>query len=69
MVIVIIQLLLIRFEIFKNYDLYFMDQRWDWQRPVKFKPSLRAAIIFIVLATVPLLLGIVIVRELMFLVS
>ncbi len=67
--IMIIQLLLIRFEIFRNYDLYFIDQRWDWQRPVKFKPSLRAAIIFIVFAAVPLLLGIAIVRELMFLVS
>ena len=35
LIVTILQLLLIRFEIFRNYDLYFVEQRWDWQRPVK----------------------------------
>ena len=69
MVIVIIQLLLIRFEIFRNYDLYFIDQRWDWQRPVKFKPSLRVTTVFIVFSIVPWFSSMAILRGLLFLVS
>ena len=47
--IVIVQLLAIRFEIFRNYDLYFVEQRWDWQRPIKTIVTARLIIIFTLL--------------------
>ena len=68
-VVVLVQLLLIRFEIFRNYDLYFIDQRWDWKRPVKFKPSVRGGVVFIVFLIVSWISSISMMRELMFLVS
>ncbi len=47
--IVIVQLLAIRFEIFRNYDLYFVEQRWDWQRPIKTIVTARLIIVFTLL--------------------
>ena len=50
---IIVQLLLIRLEIFRNYNLYFVDERWDWQRPVKPIMSFRYFIVTCILLVWP----------------
>lgn len=65
--IIFIQILIIRYEIFRNYDYYFIDQSWDVKMPIKINMNLRSICVTMFFGVVLLFVNFGIILELMWL--